>query len=298
MPTRTIQPLGSNACTASIGRRFVVSGAVASAAGLAMNPAYADRSATKPVDIAVSEGGFRYIADPTSPFSSGVAALPGNALIRVQLRKPLPLEQGLDLVTQYLTDAGRQPAALAGLELRSPSIMSRAEFNIFNQRYLSAVRSRSFFAGQTVPIARSNIVPLYDPPGTHIVRAFTYAAPRNARDAAGDAAFLLSGRPEQAGKHVMAPGDVSPGGMRQKASFVIDQLRQAVATLGGSWADLTGMQIYMTQPVSSIVEVLREAGLSNLGPQFFVASPPVIGIDGFSYEFEADMRAIGSERVI
>ena len=294
----TSQPADNDAGTALLSRRSIVSGSMALAVGLATSPAYSDGTVSTPTSIAISEGGFRYIPDTASPFSSGVAALQGNVLIRVRLRKPLPLEQGLEMVTKYLAGAGCHPSALAGLELRSPSVMSRAEFNTFNQRYLSALRIRGFVANETAPLTRTNVVPVYDPPKTEVVHAFTYAAPGDRRTASAGSTFLLSGHPEQAGKHVIAPGDVSPDGMRQKAGFVIAKLREVVTALGGSWTDLTGMQIYMTQPASLVADVVRGAGLSNLGPQFFVAAVPVAGFDGFRYEFEADIRSIELERVV
>ncbi len=176
--------------------------------------------------------------------------------------------------------------------------MSRPEFVTFNRSYVTALRARGFMPGQTVPVARTNIVPLYNPPETDVLSAFTYAAPIDAGEAAGITAFLLSGRPEYDARHVVAPGDVSPGGMSRKALFVMERLRESVATLGARWSDLTGVQIYMTQPLSSVMDAMRQAGLSNARLSYFQASTPVIGFDGVKYEFEADLRAIGVERVI
>ena len=218
--------------------------------------------------------------------------------MRVRLHEPLPLDKGLDFVGRYLDDAGRQPGALAGLELRAPSVMSRPEFLAFNKRYVAALRTRKFFMGQMVPVARSNVAPLYDPPKTDVLSAFTYAAPIEARDLASGATFLLSGRPEFDGTVVIAPGDVSPNGMSRKAKFVVERLRQGVATLGGSWSDVTGVQLYMTEPLPLVLDVMRAAGVISVGLSFFPGSTPVIGFDGVKYEFEADVRAIRLERVV
>jgi hypothetical protein len=279
-------------------RRLILSGAIALATGLAFRRASADQILTGMTNLASSDGGFRYIPEPGGPFSGGVAALSGHTLIRVRLREHLPFEQGLDLVARHLAGAGRQPSALAGLELRAPSVMTRPNFARFNARYLAALRARGFVTGQTVAVARSNMVPLYDPPKTDVLSAFTYAAPSDAGDAASAAAFLLSGRPEYDASHVIAPGDVSPDGMRRKAGFVMERLRQGVATLGGSWSNLTGVQIYMTEPLPSIMGVLRGAGLTTGGLSYFPGSTPVVGFGGVKYEFEADVRAIDLERVV
>lgn len=267
-------------------------------AGLASWPAFADQISGSTTTTAVSEGGFRYIPEAGSPFSAGVAALAGHTLVRVRLHEPLPLDKGLDFVVRYLNDAGRPPSALAGLELRAPSVMSRPEFLTFNKRYVAALRTRKFVTGQNVPVARSNMAPLYDPPTTDVLSAFTYAAPIEAHDPASGATFLLSGRPEYDGTVVIAPGDVSQNGLSRKAKFVMERLRQGVATLGGTWSDLTGVQIYMTEPLPLVMDVMRAAGILNVGLSFFPGSTPVIGFDNVRYEFEADVRAIRLERVV
>lgn len=289
----TRSSIEGEADAALVNRRLILSGAMAFGTGLVLRPVLADQVVPSMTNLGLSDGGFRYISEPGSPFSGGVAAVSGHTLIRVRLREPLPFEQGLDFVARHLAGADRQPSALAGLELRAPSVMSRPDFVAFNKRYVAALRSRGFVMGQVVPVARSNMVPVYDPPKTDVLSAFTYAAPSDV-----GAAFLLSGRPEYDGNHVIAPGDVSPGGMSRKASFVMEQLRQGVATLGGSWSNLTGVQIYMTEPLPSVMDVMRAAGLTNIGLSYFPGSTPIVGFDDVRYEFEADVRAIGLERVI
>lgn len=279
-------------------RRFLISGAIALGAELAAWSSEATPVLTPEPSTAVSDGGFRYIAERGRPFSSGVAALEGRVLIRVRFREPLPLEQGLDHVAQYLAAENRRPSALAGLELRAPRVMSRPEFGAFNGRYLAALHARGFLSSDVVPIARSNVALLFDPPKTDVLVAFTYAAPSDARAAAGGVDFLLSGRPEYDKSHVVAPGDISPTGMSRKASFVVGQLKQSVAALGGRWSDLTGAQIYMTEPLPLVMEVMRDAGLTSVGLSLFPGSAPVVGFDGVRYEFEADVRSIGLERVV
>lgn len=218
--------------------------------------------------------------------------------MRVRLHEALPLDKGLDFVARYLDDAGRKPCALAGVELRAPAVMSRSEFLSFNKRYVAALRTRKFVTDEMVPVARSNMTPLYDPPKTDVLSAFTYAAPMEANDPSSGASFLLSGRPEFDGTLVIAPGEVSPDAISRKARFVMERLRQGVATLGGSWSDVTGVQIYMTEPLPLVMDVMRGAGLISVGLSFFPASTPVIGFGGVKYEFEADVRAVRLERVV
>jgi len=276
-------------------RRFFLASAVASGAGLYSRLLFA-MPVTKPSNEE-SPGGFRYLYEAGSPFSIGVSALAGNRLVRVRLQEPIPIETGLDLVACHLARLGRPLSALAGLELRAPSVMSRPQFSHFNENYLAALRARGFTADRTVPIARSNMVPQFDPPATHVLSAFTYAVPDESPQADGPD-FLMSGRPEFDENHVVAPGDVSTDGMRRKANFVLMQLRQGVADLGGRLSSITGIQIYMTQPLTSVMEVMRDAGLTRFGLTLISGSAPVIGFDGVPYEFEADLRCISFERVI
>jgi hypothetical protein len=246
-----------------------------------------------------SDGGFAYLTDPGSPFSAGVGALPGHELTRIRLHRPLPLDQGLELAAKLLAAAGRPPTALAALELRAPKIMSRQEFSTFNGRYLEALRSRGFVTGDGVAVARSNMVPAYEPPSTDFVAAFTYAAPSGA-GATGGRDFLLSGRPEFATNpdRVIAPGDISAAGMGQKAEFVFGQLRQTVNNLGRQWSDVSDVQLYLTQPLESVMPALKAAGLAGSTLILAPGSAPVIGFDEVRYEFEADIRRVSDDRVI
>jgi hypothetical protein len=246
---------------------------------------------------AVSEGGFTYLVAPGSPFSAGVSAIDGYEFNRVRFREPMQLEQGLDLVANYLATAGRPPAALAGLELRAPKMMTRPEFGAFNSRYLTSLRARGFVQDENVAVARSNMVPAYEPPPTDVLVAFTFSAPSKTSKSFGPD-FLMSGRPEFANNpdRVIAPGDISAAGMALKAGFVLTQLRQSVADLDGHWSDISAVQIYLTQPVELVMPALKAAGLSGKGVTLLPGDTPVIGFQQTRYEFEADLRCTSIER--
>jgi hypothetical protein len=86
--------------------------------------------------------------------------------------------------------------------------------------------------------------------------------------------------------------------MDQKARFVWDALRQTVADLGGRWKDISGTQIYMTEPLETILPATRAAGVLSTGVTLFPGETPVIGFGEASYMFEADVRAISREELI
>ena len=240
--------------------------------------------------------GFAYLPGGPRPFSTGVIARPGFALVRVRPRAALPLAAGLDLVASHLAARGLQPLALAALELRAPAALAPAAFASFNRDYAALLRERGFLAADAFPIARSNMAPLFDPPAQATLHAFTYAAPDAGGPAHGEGAdFLVSGKPElrEDPPGIVAAGDVSPAGMAAKAGFVIAALRAAADALGGDWRLLTGAQAYTTRPLEGALPVLRDVGLAALGVTLVPGYPPVTGLD-----FEIDVRAIRTELAV
>ncbi len=250
--------------------------------------------------------GFAYLPGGKRPFSAGVIARPGHALVRVRPRAALPLAEGLDLVIGHLAARGLPRLALAALELRMPSALTPADFVTFNGDYATLLRERGLLPGEAFPIARSNMAPLFDPPATAMLNAFTYAAPADAAPAgfgrrdAGAADFVISGKPELRedplgiiAPDIVAGGDTSPAGMAEKARFVIDALRATTVALGGDWRQLTGAHAYTTRPLDGAMGVLRESGLASLGITLVAGYPPVTGLD-----FEVDVRAIATQLAV
>ena len=243
----------------------------------------------QPVEMA---SGFAYLPGGPRPFSAGVIARPGHALVRVRPRAPLGIARGFAFVASHLAARGLPHTALAGLEIRSPAAMTPADFATFNRGYAALLRDHGFLADETFPIARSNMAPLFDPPAEAVLHAFTYTAPGAG---GGGADFLISGKPElrENPPGIVAPGDASPSGMAAKARFVIDALRATTTELGGDWRRLTGAQAYTIHPLEGAMDVLRESGLAALGVTLVPGYPPVTGLD-----FEIDVRAITTELAV
>jgi hypothetical protein len=238
--------------------------------------------------IELADSGFAYLPGGPRPFSAGVIALPGHALVRVRPRAALPLARGFAFIASHLAARDLGQNALAGLEIRSPAAMTPAEFAAFNRGYATLLRGHGFLPDETFPIARSNMAPLFDPPREAVLHAFTYAAPGGG----GSQDFLISGKPElrEDPPGIVADGDASPAGMEEKARFVIDALRATTKNLGGDWRQLTGAQAYTVRPLGDAMAALRESGLTTLGITLVPGYPPVTGLD-----FEIDVRAIGAE---
>ncbi len=241
--------------------------------------------------IAFAPGNFRYLQG--GQFSNGVGAEPGFALRRVRLRTPLPLREGMAAARAVMAEAGRPPEALALCELRSPLPLPRDEFVAFNEHYLAALRDNGFNGHAPYPIGRSNLAPILAPPATAVLFAVTFTVP--AGDAGG-ADFFISGKPENRQgvpweQSVVGGDDVSPGGMRLKAEYVMAELRARVAELGADWRRITAAQAYTIHPLGPVLEtVLGELPLAWGGLNLVPAHPPVTGL-----AFEVDVRAISEE---
>jgi hypothetical protein len=236
--------------------------------------------------------GFSYLPGAGNPFSSGVAALAGHAFIRVRLRGHIPLAQGLAQAAAFLSQRGLPAQAFAACELRAPAPMGRPEFQAFNTVYAGLLRQHGFADGETFAVARSNMAPLFDPPATPSLFAFTFAAPC---DGPGGRDFVISGKPENADtpSGIIAPGDVSPSGMAEKADYVLDQLQRWTAELGADWSDITGAQAYTIRSLDGVIDILRARGLAAPGLTLYPAYPPIDWC-----EFEIDVRAVSTELVV
>lgn len=240
---------------------------------------------------AIPEAGFAYLPGHGNPFSSGVAALPGHALIRVRLRGHVPMADGFARAAAFLAARGRPASAFAACELRAPAPMSRREFPAFNAVYADLLRRHGFVTGPDYPVARSNMAPQFAPPAVAGLFAFAFAVPC---DGPGGRDFVISGKPENLeGGGIVAPGDVSPAGMAAKAGHVLAQLQIWTRQLGSSWADITGAQAYTVRSLDGVIDALREAGLGDVGVTLFPAFPPIDWC-----EFEIDVRAISNELLL
>src|SRR5260370_30213537 len=132
-------------------------------------------------------GGYRFIPFQFQ-YSGGVVAEPGFRIERARFRQPLPLAQGFDAVEAYLGVLGRPPTAFCACELRSPAQFTEAGFIAFNRRYVERLAAWGIFRDEVNPVARSNVCPEIDPPGTPSFYACSYTVPGENRAARSFAA--------------------------------------------------------------------------------------------------------------
>ncbi len=248
-------------------------------------------------------GGYRYIP-AVFQYSSGVAAQPGYALERATFATALPLAAAFDAVEAHLRSLGRPLTAFAACELRSPRPFTEQGFYEFNKGYVVTLQRWGLYTeGERPvnPVARTNVCPMYHPPGETVMHAFSYTVPAEGK--AGSAAsrtFVLAGGGESLGRgatwreRVVCLNDTSPEGMRAKVEAVAGEMERRLQLLGFGWQDALHTQAYTVQNIGHLVgEMLAARGACEAGLNWTYARPPVIGL-----EFEMDVRRAAREIVI
>src|SRR5260370_2568690 len=185
-------------------------------------------------------GGYRFIPGVFS-YSGGVAALPGHELQRLRLHTPVPLAAGFAQIRNILAGAGRPLTALCACELRSPAPFTEAAFLAFTQVYVGTLAQWGLFENAVNPVARSNVCPQIDPPREPSFHAFGFTV----RVADAPPSFVVAGSGEVPEGHkdyferIIARGDVSPQGLREKARFVLGEMARRFSALGFASANTT-----------------------------------------------------------
>jgi len=250
-----------------------------------------------PDTTAFEAGGYRYIPFRFQ-YSSGVAALPGFAIERATLRRPLPLAEGFAAVEAYLARIGRPSTAFCACELRSPGQFTQAGFIAFNERYCETLARWGIYdpATRINPVARSNVCPEIGGPAEPVLYAFSFTVP--AATAPGD--FVIAGSGEApAGKGVydgfiVRRGETTPDAMADKARAVLGEMERRMALVDAGWGQTTAVQVYTVHDVHGFLgsEIVRRGAARN-GVVWHLARPPVLEL-----EFEMDTRAVSIERVL
>jgi hypothetical protein len=234
-------------------------------------------------------GGYRFIKGAFQ-YSGGVAAQPGFTIRRVVFSEPLPLVEGFAAAERIITADGRPLTSFCACELRSPAPFTEQGFKDFNLVYVGTLSRWGIYDGKINPVARSNVCPKISPPPAPSLHAFSFTeAVANAPPA-----FVISGSgeaPEGAGSYferTIRRGDTTPGGMREKARYVIGEMERRMGLLGLSWRDTTGVQVYTVQDFHPFLEEeLARRGAARNGLTWHYCRPPVVDL-----EFEMDCRGV------
>jgi hypothetical protein len=242
-----------------------------------------------------ADGGFSFLTG-IAPYSCGVVASPGHRLVRVVLAHPLPWRLGLEGALRMLERKGRPLEALAGVELRSPTVRTMHEFAQFNGTYLEAMCALGVIGDGPNPVARTNVVPSRPVSADTVVHAVTVSMP--AADGSQRPSFVVAGAGELIEARlqeaaIVRRGEVSASALEEKARFVVGVMEERLAGLGASWAQVTCASVYTRHPMGATVDaVVRDATGDRFGVTWYDAAPPVVDI-----EFEMDARG-GTDEIV
>ena len=226
-------------------------------------------------------GNYRFLTLDRRPFSGGVVSTDGYDIAHARFERPIPFDAGLAAVVRHVVAAGRSVQAIAGFELRIPEPLTRADFDSFNQKYVSALSNLGLEIRGLAPAARTNVAAIVGGVSEPSLYAVSYTLPghRSRR------AFVLSGAPET------APGD--PGEMLDSIMRV---LSGRLEEIGASWDDATAIQLYGVDDLQDLLldRVLMRVGRAAAhGIHWFPSLPPIQGL-----KLEIDVRSAGVELVL
>jgi hypothetical protein len=245
--------------------------------------------------LSFERGGYRFV-EGVFQYSAGVAAEPGHRIVRMQFRRPVPLEEGFRRIEKIIGAAGRPLTAFCACELRSPAPFTESGFAAFNKIYVGTLERWSIYDGKSNPVARSNVCPAIDPPAEPSFHAFSYT--ETAADA--EPSFVIAGSgeaPEGRGNyrdHIVKRGDISPDGLREKARFVLGEMERRMGVLGFGWKDTTAAQLYTVHDVHPfLADEIVWRGAARSGLTWHYNRPPVVEL-----EYEMDCRGVSIERAV
>lgn len=266
-------------------RRTWLAGLAAIAAGAAFGPG----ARGQPVAlIELPERGFRLLPGG-AVFAGGAVALPGFEMVHAVFKPWVPLEEGYARVAAHLAALGRPMQALCGMELRLPRQLTLDEFQVFNRPYVEQLVRWGLMVEGRIPVSRTNVAPAVEPPEFPCLHGFTYTVP--AESAGGH--FVMSGMTENSPAGVVAAGDTSPSGMRQKVEYVVRAVTARLGQLGVSFNDASHVEFYGSRGLDALVPdlVIPAAGNgAHRGVRWHYGRPPVQGL-----EIELEARNVARE---
>lgn len=241
-------------------------------------------------------GGYRFLRGG-SPFSAGVAALPGYRIERARFPRVVPLAEGMARIRRRLDEISRPPQALCGVELRSPAPFTYEGFGEFNQRYIELLAGFEIHVDGVNPVARTNVAPEFGAPPEPGVYAFSYTVP----GVSTQPDFVIAGGGEIADdargpEAIVRRGEAGEEALRAKARFVTELMRRRMEALGTDWSLAVGTRVYCVHDIHPLLrgEIFGAMGAdAEASIEWVFARPPIVEI-----EFEMDVRRVAVERLL
>jgi len=239
-------------------------------------------------------GRYRFLAG-VEAFSAGVVAEPGHEIVHATLQAPVPYRDGFALIERHLAERGRPRQALCAIELRSPAPFTFEGFAEFNRGYRAILEDWKIPVDGVNPVARTNVAPVVGPPPEPSLYAFSYTVSSTAE---GAPTFVVAGSGElregaRGPEGIVRRGDTSPAAMAEKAAHVMATQASRLAALGGTWAQVTAVDVYTALPIHGFLAsgILERVGPAAIhGVTWHLSRPPIQGL-----EYEMDMRGVRQE---
>jgi hypothetical protein len=275
--------------TLSAGRRAWLRAGVAGVAVAVGGPVFGQPA---PMLIDQPAGGLRF-APGGQVFASGAVAAEGHGLVHAILDPWLPLDKAYAFIEAHLRSLGRPMQALCGVELRLPRQLSREEFDAFNQPYVQRLIEWGLLVEGRNPVSRTNVAPAMDPPEQPMLHGFTFSMP--GLDGRRD--FVMAGMTETGpGGRIVAAGDTSPAGLREKVRYVVEAVSRRLDGLGRRFDDASHVEFYAALPAEGLVTDLLIPAIDAAGRRglrWHFGRPPVTGL-----EVELEARRASRETVL
>ena len=240
------------------------------------------------------EGGFRFLAtSPEAPYSAGVVAMEGYEIVHAVARREVAVKEGYGVIERHLKEMGRPRVALCGVELRGARPYTAEEWSApdgFNAGYRAVLREWGLFVDGFPAVARTNVVPVVGAPGEQVLYGFSYTVPvEKGGDGAG-LTFVTSGAPEA--QEMWESG----AKVEERLLSSLKAIGRAVMGLGRSWEEVTRVNVYVRQGMSTEVAeaALRQiGGAARHGLHLYLSKTPLVG----PY-LECDARGVRRELVV
>ncbi|MBV8775409.1 MAG: hypothetical protein JO166_24210, partial [Deltaproteobacteria bacterium] len=208
-----------------------------------------------------SKGNYSFIRG-IGPFSAAVSAQEGFAIVHARFLPLIALNDGYERLERHLREVQRPLAALCGMELRIPKVLSREGFEEFNRPYIQRLKGWGLEVAGANPITRTNVAFETNPVIEPMLAGFYYTTPSQML---GET-FVLSGAAEiasrEGGVQIVARDDTSVEGLRQKLECILHVLGDHLSEMKLRWEITTTVNVYT---VCDIHPLLPTALLPAIG---------------------------------
>ncbi len=237
-------------------------------------------------------GGYR-VLPAGSVFCGGVVPHEGREIVHALVAPWVPLREAWTLVQAHLSAQKLPMQALCGMELRMPEQLNWQGFREFNAPYVEQLRKHRLILGNYSAVCRTNVVPAANKPKEAVLHAFSYCAPA----AGSTSTFCLSGVADlDARGQIVAEGDVSTAGMRQRMEHCVESLSERLAQLDLDWPMATHIDLCVARDIGDLMAEMLVPALGSAahrGVRVHLARPPIVGS-----EVELECRGAARELVV